>query len=182
MHASRKLGNGSIMNTDSKGQVRCIQTLTVQVEGSLFETSKFSLYFSGSCIPINSKLSYIFEMAGKCVPKTRLRAKRRAFTIGNGWSYKVGNFTAFSLRQGKIMLSLNPVIVFDYFSTASWRQYYFQSFQYKQVDAWPTWPRSPDVDLYSHKMKYKPYSVRIQDGVRNSFANRWRITYEITLL
>jgi hypothetical protein len=108
MHASRKLGNGSIMNTDSKGQVRCIQTLTVQVEGSLFETSKFSLYFSGSCIPINSKLSYIFEMAGKCVPKTRLRAKRRAFTIGNGWSYKVGNFTAFSLRQGKIMLSLNP--------------------------------------------------------------------------
>jgi hypothetical protein len=45
----------------SKGQVRCIQTLTVQVEVPSLETSKFSLYFSGSCIPINAKLSYIFS-------------------------------------------------------------------------------------------------------------------------
>ena len=44
----------------SKGQVRCIQTLTVQIEGLSLETSKFSLYFSGSCIPIQPKLSYIF--------------------------------------------------------------------------------------------------------------------------
>ena len=33
---------------------------TVQVEAPSLETSKFSLYFSGSCIPINPKLSYIF--------------------------------------------------------------------------------------------------------------------------
>jgi hypothetical protein len=32
----------------SKGQVRCIQTLTVQVEVPSLETSKFSLYFSGT--------------------------------------------------------------------------------------------------------------------------------------
>jgi hypothetical protein len=37
-----------------------IQTLTAQVEAPSLETSKFSLYFSGSCIPINPKLSYIF--------------------------------------------------------------------------------------------------------------------------
>ena len=37
-----------------------IQTLTVQVEVPSLETSKFSLSFSGSCIPINPKLSYIF--------------------------------------------------------------------------------------------------------------------------
>ena len=50
-----------IMNTDSiKGQARCIQTLTVQVEAPSLETSKFSMYFSGSSIPINPKLSYIF--------------------------------------------------------------------------------------------------------------------------
>jgi hypothetical protein len=50
-----------IMNTGSiKGQGRCIQTLTVQVEASSLERSKFSLYSSGSCIPINPKLSYIF--------------------------------------------------------------------------------------------------------------------------
>jgi hypothetical protein len=48
------------MNTDSiKGQMRCIQTLTVQFEAPLLETSKF-LYFSGSCIPINPKLLCIF--------------------------------------------------------------------------------------------------------------------------
>ena len=39
---------------------RCIQTLTAQVEAPSLETSKFSLYFSGSCIPTNPKLSYIF--------------------------------------------------------------------------------------------------------------------------
>jgi hypothetical protein len=44
-----------------KGQVRCIQTLTAQVEAPSLETSKFSLYFSGSCIPVNPKLSYIFS-------------------------------------------------------------------------------------------------------------------------
>jgi hypothetical protein len=49
-----------IMNTNSI-KVRCIQTLTVQVEAPSLETSKFSLYFSGSCIPINQKLSYIFS-------------------------------------------------------------------------------------------------------------------------
>ena len=50
-----------IMNTDSiKGQVRCIQTLTVQVKAPSLETSKLSLYFSGCFIPINPKLSYIF--------------------------------------------------------------------------------------------------------------------------
>jgi hypothetical protein len=41
----------------SKGKVRCIQTLTVHVEVPSLETSKFSLYFSGSCTPINPKLS-----------------------------------------------------------------------------------------------------------------------------
>jgi hypothetical protein len=44
-----------------KGQVRCVQTLTPQVEEPSLETSKFSLYFSCSCIPINPKLSYIFS-------------------------------------------------------------------------------------------------------------------------
>ena len=51
------------INTDSiKGQVRYIQTLTVQVqvEAPSLETSKFFLYFWGGCIPINPKLSYIF--------------------------------------------------------------------------------------------------------------------------
>ena len=33
---------------------------TVQVEAPSLETSKLSLYFSGSCIPINPKLSCIF--------------------------------------------------------------------------------------------------------------------------
>jgi hypothetical protein len=32
----------------------------LQVEAPSLETSKFSLYFSDSCIPINPKLSYIF--------------------------------------------------------------------------------------------------------------------------
>ena len=32
-------------------------SLTVHVEAPSLETSKFSLYFSGSCIPINPKLS-----------------------------------------------------------------------------------------------------------------------------
>ena len=41
----------------SKGQVRCIQTLTIHVEAPSLETSKLCLYFSGSCIPINPKLS-----------------------------------------------------------------------------------------------------------------------------
>ena len=43
-----------------KGQVLYIQTLIAQVEAPSLETSKFSLYFSGSCIPINPKLSHIF--------------------------------------------------------------------------------------------------------------------------
>ena len=37
-----------------------MQTLTVQVGAPSLGTSKFSLYFSGSCIPINPKLSFIF--------------------------------------------------------------------------------------------------------------------------
>ena len=41
----------------SKGKVRCIQTLTIQVEAPSLEMSKFSLYLSGSCIiPIIPKL------------------------------------------------------------------------------------------------------------------------------
>ena len=47
-----------------KGQVLYIlniQTLTAQVEAPSLQTSKFSLYFSCSCIPINPKLSYIFS-------------------------------------------------------------------------------------------------------------------------
>jgi hypothetical protein len=36
-------------------------TITPQVEAPSLETSKFSLYFSCSCIPVNPKLSYIFS-------------------------------------------------------------------------------------------------------------------------
>ena len=56
----RIYGIRSVRYDSIKGQVRCIQTLTVQVEAPSLETSKFSLYFSGSCIAINPKLSYIF--------------------------------------------------------------------------------------------------------------------------
>jgi urate oxidase len=49
----RIYGIHSVRYDSIKGQVRCIQTLTAQVEAPSLETSKFSLYFSGSCIPID---------------------------------------------------------------------------------------------------------------------------------
>jgi hypothetical protein len=52
-------GIHSVRYDSIKGQVQCIQTLTAQVEAPSLETSKFSLYFSGSCIPTNPKLWYI---------------------------------------------------------------------------------------------------------------------------
>ena len=52
------------MNTNSiKDQVRCMQTLTVQDYKSKrlrLERRSSPCIFSGSCIPINPKLSYIF--------------------------------------------------------------------------------------------------------------------------
>ena len=56
----RIYGIRSVKYDSIKGQVLYIQTLTAQVEAPSLETSKFSLYFSGSCIPINPKLSHIF--------------------------------------------------------------------------------------------------------------------------
>ena len=48
-----------------KGQVRCIQTLTAQVEAPSLETSKFSLYFSCSCIPQPRSQGFSLFVTGK---------------------------------------------------------------------------------------------------------------------
>jgi hypothetical protein len=49
-----------IRSVSIKGQVRCIQTLVEAPSLESWKSWKFSLYFSGSCIPTNPKLSYIF--------------------------------------------------------------------------------------------------------------------------
>ena len=56
----RIYGIRSVKYDSIKGQVLYIQTLTAQVEAPSLETAKFSLYFSGSCIRFNPKLSHIF--------------------------------------------------------------------------------------------------------------------------
>ena len=48
----------------------CLKTSNLSVsrrvtpdEGPSLETSKFSLYFSGSCIPINESLAFLYQVA-----------------------------------------------------------------------------------------------------------------------
>jgi hypothetical protein len=69
-----------------KANIRWIQivsnTITVQVETPSLETSKFSLYFSGSCIPANPKVSYIFPPEFLVV-FNRLQCKKIKYSTRN---------------------------------------------------------------------------------------------------